>query len=139
VAGLTDQPLPPVTAFTVWEPLAIMVEIWARGGTKAPRLAVMHRAQRKTAILGRAKDRPAGVAFIGLNGDLAMVHSVEVSPDCRRLGVAEHMMRAAAFWAQAQGATTITALCVKANAPAQALYSKLGFRPCCGYHYRKYP
>ena len=32
IERLTDKPIPRVTAFAVWEPLAIMTEIWAAGG-----------------------------------------------------------------------------------------------------------
>lgn len=136
VAALTDHPIPPVTAFDVWEPLAIMEEIWANGGIGPARLAVMHRAAIKTAIFARAKDRPAGTAFAGLHDSIAMVHAVEVLPAFRRQGLAQWIMRAAAFWAEKRGAETLAVLCTRANAPAQALYSALGFQPCCGYHYR---
>ena len=45
---------PPVTAFCVWEPLAIQTDIWAKGGIGPGRLAVMQRAKGpKTSILGR--------------------------------------------------------------------------------------
>jgi len=67
VAQLTDKPIPKVTTFAVWEPLAIMEEIWAQGGIGPARLAVMHRAEVKTGIFGRVNDIPAGVAFAGLH------------------------------------------------------------------------
>lgn len=136
VSSLTDVPIPPVTAFDIWEPLAIMEEIWAQGGIGPARLAVMHRAAVKTAIFVRAKDRPAGTAFAALHDDIAMVHAVEVLPAFRRQGLAGWIMRKAAYWAREQGAGTLAVLCTRANVPAQALYSALGFTTCCGYHYR---
>lgn len=137
VAALTDLPIPRLTTFTVWEPLAIMKEIWAQGGIGLARLEVMHRAVDKTAILARWNQRPAGVGFVARDGDIAMVHAVEVLPAHRRQGVAQWIMRQAAFWAAAQGVETIAVLCTKANAPALALYKGLGFAPAGAYHYRQ--
>lgn len=136
VARLTDVPIPRVTAFTIWEPLAIMEEIWAQGGIGPERLAVMDRAAEKTGILSRWNEKPAGVAFAARHGGIVMVHAVEVLPHQRRQGVAEWMMRAAAFWAAERGATRLAVLCTDANAPARALYDKLGFVPASRYHYR---
>lgn len=137
VTALTDVPIPPVTTFTIWEPLAIMAEIWAKGGIGPARLDVMSRPSTKTAILARWNQKPAGVAFAAVVGDIAMVHAVEVLESQRRQGVAQWIMREAAHWAQAQNATTIAVLCTKANTPALALYSRLGFAPAGQYHYRK--
>ena len=137
IETLMDVPIPRVTAFCVWEPLAIMVEIWAKGGVGPARLNVMERAQVKTGILGRWKDKPAGVAFAAVHEGVCMVHSVEVLPHQRRQGVAQWIMRAAAFWAAAHGAKHIAVLCVKANQPANRLYSSLGFDVAGHYHYRQ--
>ncbi len=139
ITTLTDIPVPRVTAFAVWEPLAIMEEIWAAGGIGPARLAIMHRAKTKTAILARHKDKPAGAAFVAVHGPIAMVHAVEVLEHQRRAGVAQWMMRRAAFWAQDQGADTIAVLCTQANTAANALYQQLGFTRVCGYHYRQAP
>lgn len=139
VGSLMDKPVPPVTCFHIWEPLAIMAEIWARGGVGPARLEVMARAQSKTGILARWNEKPAGVAFAAVHGDVAMVHAVEVLAHQRKMGVAEWMMRAAAFWGHAQGAAHIAVLCVTANKPANALYTKLGFTAVGTYHYRQHP
>ncbi|AXI49033.1 GNAT family N-acetyltransferase [Sulfitobacter sp. SK012] len=134
---LTDVLIPPVTAFAVWEPLAIMAEIWADGGIGPARLDVMARAKVKTSILARWNEKPAGVAFAGVHDGVAMVHAVEVVPHQRRQGVAEWIMRAAAFWAQEQGAAHLSVLCVTQNTAANALYTKLGFARAGRYHYRQ--
>lgn len=139
VALLTDIPMPRVTCFTIWEPLAIMAEIWAQGGIGPERLAVMQRAKHKTAILSRWNEKPAGTAFVGIHDGVAMVHAVEVLPHQRKQGVAQWMMRAAAFWAQQEGATHLSVICVTENKPANALYTKLGFTPVGTYHYRQHP
>ncbi|WP_299735201.1 GNAT family N-acetyltransferase [uncultured Roseobacter sp.] len=136
VARLTDKPVPRVTAFCIWEPLAIMEEIWAQGGIGPERLAVMARAGVKTGILARWNEKPAGAAFAALHETICMVHAVEILPEQRRQGVAQWVMRAAAFWAQKQGATHIAVLCTQANTAANALYSSLGFEIVGQYHYR---
>lgn len=136
---LTDLPIPRVTCFTLWEPLAIMVEIWAKGGIGPARLAVMERAQVKTGILTRWNEKPAGVAFAGVHNGVVMVHAVEVLEHQRKLGVAQWMMRAAAIWGAKQGAQHIAVICVAENKPANALYTKLGFTRAGTYHYRQSP
>lgn len=139
IEPLTDRPIPRVTAFTIWEPLAIMNEIWATDGIGPERLAVMDRAACKTGILARWNEKPAGAAFAGLHADVVMVHGLVVLPHQRRQRVAEWMMRRAAYWGQAHGATSIAVLCVAANEGANALYHTLGFRPVGRYHYRVKP
>ncbi len=136
IETLTDLPIPPVTCFTIWEPLAIMNEIWAQGGTGPERIAVMERAQVKTGLLARWNEQPGGVAFAGIHDDVAMVHAVEILPHQRQQGVAQWLMRAAAIWAAKKGAKQIAVLCVTANKPANALYTKLGFARAGTYHYR---
>ena len=136
IAQLMDQPIPKVTAFAIWEPLAIMEEIWAAGGIDAARLDVMARATVKTGILSRWNEKPAGVAFAACHADTCMVHAVEVLPHQRRQGVAQWMMRKAAFWGAEQGATRIAVLCVAQNHAALSLYRALGFAEAGHYHYR---
>ncbi|MDG1069906.1 MAG: GNAT family N-acetyltransferase [Sulfitobacter sp.] len=139
IGMLTDIPIPPVTCFTIWEPLAIMAEIWAKGGIGAARLAVMGRAAVKTGILNRWNEQPGGVAFAAVHNGVTMVHAVEVLEHQRKVGVAQWMMRAAAFWGAKQGAQHIAVLCATANKPANALYTKLGFTSVGTYHYRQAP
>ena len=139
VAALTDTPIPPVTAFAIWEPLAIMAEVWAKGGIGPSRLAVMARADTKTGILARWNEKPAGAAFVAIHKGIAMVHAVEVLPEQRRQGVAQWIMRRAAFWARDNGAETLALLTTADNGPANALYQQLGFSPIGGYHYRILP
>lgn len=136
VEALAD-PLPHATAMQVWPPLAIQAELWAEGGIGPARLAVMDRVQGpKTSILGRAKDQPAGTAFVAIQENSAMIHAIEVSPALRRLGVARNILRCAANWAQDQGAAEIALLVTRANAGANALYTSLGMKIVGHYHYR---
>lgn len=139
VDQLTDVPIPPVTAFEIWEPLAIMLDVWAQGGIGPDRIKVMHRAAQKTAILSRWNEKPGGVAFAAIHDAICMVHAVEVLEHQRGMGVGKWMMRRAALWAQAHGATHIAVLCTKANEPAKRLYEGLGFAHVGGYHYRQSP
>lgn len=137
VAALATEPPPPVSAFTLWEPLAIMEELWAENGIGPERLAVMTRARGpKTAILGRRNDRAAGVGFAAIHRGVCLVHAVVVSPQHQRQGTAVNMMRAAAFWAQDQGAETLAVMVTDDNAAARALYASLNMADVGHYHYR---
>lgn len=135
---LTDIPIPRVTVFNVWEPLAIMREIWAQGGIGPERLAIMDRAQGpKTGQLMRRSDQPAGTGFVAIHDGIAMVHALEILPDHRRQGMGAWAMRAAAFWALDNGAETLSVICTKANVGANGLYQALGMEIVGEYHYRQ--
>lgn len=137
VRALTDIPVPRVTVFSIWEPLAIMREIWAQGGIGPARWAVMARAVGpKTGLLMRHNDHPVGTAFAAIHDGVAMVHAVEVLPAHRRQGMGQWAMRAAAFWALDNGAQTLSVICTKANAGANGLYTALGMEIVGEYHYR---
>ena len=136
VESLTDRPLPPVTTFAVWPPMAIQRQIWMAGNINPARQAVMDRvATPKTAILGRIQDRAAGSAFVAVHGNVAMVHGVEVLAPFRRQGLAGWMMRQAAFWAAEQGASRIGLAVSRANQAAQATYASMGFSVNGSYAY----
>ncbi|OAN80037.1 hypothetical protein A8B78_11225 [Jannaschia sp. EhC01] len=129
---------PPVTAFTIWPPLAIQTELWEAGGITAPRRAIMDRATcPKTSLFGRILDKPAGAGYIGIHGDIAMLHALDVALAGRRKGLAIHMMRTAAKWAADNGATWLSILVTRENAAAQGLYTSLGMKPVGTYVYRE--
>lgn len=139
VDQIATQFPPPVTAFAVWEPLAIQIDIWAKGGIGSGRVAVMQRAQGpKAALLGRLNDSPAGVAFAAVHEDTAMVHALYVLPHQRKQGMARWFMRLAAFWARDNGAKYLSVVCTQDNEGANALYSSLGMTLVGQYHYRKH-
>ena len=136
-ADLAEIP-PPMTTFSHWPPMAIAADLWAMGGIGPARLAVMQRAPGpKTAILSRSNDRASGVAFVALSGNRAMLHALEVTPLLRRQGSAHNILRAAAVWAQANGADTITMVVTAANQDARRLYASLGMIVVGQYHYRQ--
>lgn len=134
--SLTDQTIPPVMTFTIWPPLAIQRDIWVEGNIDPARQAVMDRVQTpKTSILGRIEDRAAGAAFVAVDGDVAMLHALEVTPEWRRKGLAGWMIRQAAFWAVEHGATRLALAVLCSNTAAVGLYRSLGFRDVTGYRY----
>ncbi|MEZ8016444.1 MAG: GNAT family N-acetyltransferase [Ascidiaceihabitans sp.] len=137
VNALTEIEIPLVTTFCVWEPLAIMAEIWAEGGIGPARLDVMARAINKTGILSRWNEQPAGAAFAAISDGICMVHAVEILEHQRRQGVGVWMMRQAAFWAAEQGVQELAVLCTTANIAANGLYKSLGFSAKGHYHYRQ--
>jgi GNAT superfamily N-acetyltransferase len=132
--------VPRLTVFDIWEPLAVMLEIWTDAGIGPARQAVMHRAAGpKTALFGRVGNRPAGVGFLALDGEVAMIHALEVRPEGRRKGLGRHMMHHAANWAVKHGATHLALAVTRANAGANVLYASLGMAVVGGYHYRIFP
>ncbi|MEZ5886823.1 MAG: GNAT family N-acetyltransferase [Paracoccaceae bacterium] len=135
--ALATEPPRHMTSFPIWPPLAIMADLWAEGGVGAARQAVMARCTLpRTAILGRVEDRAAGVLYLAVDGDLAMVHALHVAPEFRRRALAANLMRAAAAWARDAGATRLGLAVTEANAPARALYERLGMAQVGRYHYR---
>jgi GNAT superfamily N-acetyltransferase len=127
----------PHDAIPCVEPLALMREIWAKGGIARPRIDVMHRASdSKTFLFSRHDQTPAGVAFIAVDNEIAMLHALEVVPEKRRFGVARKMMGRAAIWAIAQGADIFSVVVTSENLPARGLYTSLGMQVVGKYHYR---
>lgn len=130
----------PMTTFPHWPPMAIAEALWAEGGIKAERLAIMHRAAGpRTAILGRTEDRASAVAFVAIAGDCAFLHALHVTPRLRRRGAALNILRAAAEWAGQNGAARLCLAVTRANAAARALYVSFGMQVVEEYHYRHLP
>ncbi|WP_170603015.1 GNAT family N-acetyltransferase [Ruegeria arenilitoris] len=137
INNLMDSPVPRVTVFSIWEPLAIMREIWAQCGIGPERLAVMDRVSGpKTGLLMRQSDQPAGTGFVAVHERIAMVHALEILPQHRRQGLGQWAMRAAAFWASDNKADTLSVICTKSNLGANSLYQSLGMQIVGEYHYR---
>lgn len=128
---------PEQASMAVWEPLAIQLEFWAQAGVGADRIAVMDRADcPKTALIGRHDNSPGGTCYVGASAGIGMMHSLEILPNARRAGMGRAMTIHAAQWSLQQGASEFAVLCVDTNAPANALYEKLGMRQVGQYHYR---
>jgi ribosomal protein S18 acetylase RimI-like enzyme len=137
VASLVDRRDETVKVFRVASPLAMVDEIWARGGIGPGRRAVMNRPNGpRMTLMARADDRPVGVAFVAVDGDTAMIHAIEVAPEHRRKGGGALLMRGAASFAAEHGAEWLALAVTEANAPARALYERLGITLAGSYHYR---
>lgn len=137
IEALTDVEIPKVTAFTIWEPLHMMRDIWAAGGIGQGRIDVMDRCTLpKTGLLGRWNDHPAGTGYVAIEDGIAMVHALEILEHQRGQGVGKWLMRRAAVWAQAQGAHHMSVICTQENAAANGLYRSLGMDLVGSYHYR---
>ena len=133
-----SAPPPRMATFPHWPPRQVAADIWAEGHIGPARLAIMHRALGpKTAILARACDRAAGVAFVALHGNIALLHALEVSLPFRRQGCARNILRAAAHWARDHGADTLALAVTEANQGARALYASQGMQGVGQYHYRQ--
>lgn len=137
--GLLADPAPePMAAFAHWPPLQITRAIWAEGGIGPARVAVMDRvAGPKTVILARTAEQPAGAAFVAIHGKTAMLHALEVRPALRRQGSADNMLRAAALWAQRNGADRLSLVVTERNEGARRLYASKGMQVVGQYHYRQ--
>lgn len=137
---LPDAPGGAGGAYAIWPPLQVQSDIWRAGGIGAERQAVMARAPGpKAALLVRSGDRPAGAAFVALDGQVAVLHAVEVLAPLRRSGAGRALLLAGARWAGRQGADWLALAVTRANAPARALYAGLGLCEVGGYHYRAAP
>lgn len=138
VAALTQNVPPRTAAIPAWEPLKIMEEIWAAGGIGPERIDVMRRAKgKKTGMISRWNDQPAGASFLAIHEGVGMVHALEILPHQRRQGVARFLMHRAAIWTQQHGGTHLAVICTTANDGANALYTSLGMCVVGQYHYRQ--
>ncbi|MDE9449474.1 GNAT family N-acetyltransferase [Aliiroseovarius sp. Z3] len=140
VEELTKDAPPPVSAFSIWPTLSIMHELWEAGGIGAARRAVMERANcPKTGLLARTDDAPAGVGFVGLHNEIAMVHALHVDKEMRRMGTGANLLKQAAIWAKAQKAKYIALIVTQGNHAANPLYANIGMHLVGHYHYRTKP
>jgi len=63
-----------------------------------------------------------------LRDEAGFIHDVVVDEDARRTGVATRLLQEAAAWLEELGAPRVMLWTANANAPAQRLFAKLGFR-----------
>lgn len=124
--------------------MAVHQRVWNTSGVGSARQQIMQRVRERAFLLARSDDAgAAGVAFVGIGQSSknreAMVHAVAILPRFQQLGHGKRMMRFAAFWAAAHGATHLNVLCTIANAPGNMLYQSLNMVQKRGYHYRIAP
>jgi len=136
ISGLALRDPAPVRPVEAAAPLAAMEAIWALDGIGPERLAVMERAAGpKTCIALRSGDRIAGVAFVAVDRDLAVLHALVTAPAHRRIGVGKAGVIAAARFGARHGAETLALAVIEANEAARALYGAMGFVDIGGYRY----
>lgn len=86
------------------------------------------------------RGRIVSLAFVALQGDLAILEAVVTDPACRQQGFARQCVAALLDWARGRDARGVALQVVADNAAALALYEGLGFRrDLYGYHYRTRP
>jgi GNAT superfamily N-acetyltransferase len=81
-------------------------------------------------------DRRVAFGLGVLDRGMIGVFEVLVAASHRRRGLAAAIMSALLGWARQQGATATYLQVVASNAPAIALYDRLGYREVYRYHYR---
>lgn len=134
---LSIEKTPPVTAFTIFPPLAIQRELWRANNISSSRIEIMDRVKtHKTTIFGRINARPAASAFVAVSNKVAMVHALVVDQKCRRQGMGKFVMQKVGSWAYQMGADSVVALCTEKNYSANILYKGLGMQVISKYHYR---
>ncbi|OWY02544.1 GNAT family N-acetyltransferase [Thioclava sp. F1Mire-8] len=132
--------VPPVTAFAHWPPLQIARDLWTELDVGPERQAIMDRAEvPKTCVLGRKDDRAAGVVYIALYEDAAMLHALAVAPKYRRMSLAREMIYEGARWAVEAGAERFEMITTLANDASNALAESFGMEVRAQYHYRRAP
>jgi ribosomal protein S18 acetylase RimI-like enzyme len=80
-----------------------------------------------------------GVGLAVCERGWAGLFCVATAPSARGRGIAREVVHALARWAAERGARGLYLQVDSANAPAQALYARAGFRRSHGYHYRAAP
>ena len=135
--ALSMQQIPPVTAFSIFPPLAIQREIWTANGIDSSRIEIMDRVKTpKTTIFGRINAKPAASAFVAVSNKIAMVHALVVDHKYQRQSMGKFVMRKVGAWAHQQGAESVVVLCTKQNQSANNFYKTLGMQVIGEYHYR---
>jgi ribosomal protein S18 acetylase RimI-like enzyme len=86
-------------------------------------------------VIEDPQDGPVAVMLCVQDNDLAGIMSLSVRPDHQNRGLGLEILTAALRWARMRGAKSAWLQVVADNAPALALYSKLGFTEAYRYAY----
>ncbi len=111
-----------------------LTEVWLtayggyRSGDREEIHAVMTGSPAQRFATARADGTVVGVGRLGVSGDWAGIAAMWVDPEYRRRGLARAMMRELASAAPDLGASRLHLQVWAHNAPALALYERIGFR-----------
>jgi len=81
----------------------------------------------------------AGVAVAVADGDLLGIYDLAVAPAARRFGLGSRLVTDCLAQGRRRDCRTAWLQVTRENAPARALYARLGFVPAYSYHYRHPP
>ena len=105
--------------------------------TSSVRGAILQRIRPPVAFVSLCIDGALAAIALGVvEKEWLGIFNVETHHDFRRRGAATALARTLAIWAQTQNASQAYLQVVANNAPAIALYQKLGFSTLYHYHYR---
>lgn len=112
-----------------------------RGQDHLPPVArkVLTSAEDQSFVSIRSGDDVLAIARVSIADGWAGLTAVEVNPACRRQGLGVAITAAACQEAELRGISHVFLQVEVDNAPAQALYKRLGFRYSHRYHYRVAP
>ena len=79
----------------------------------------------------------AGYAGLQVILDEGYITNVAVRPECRRQGVARQLLETFLDACRQEGVEAVTVLTGEDNAPAQALYQRMGFSPSGEAHFEQ--
>ena len=85
-------------------------------------------AERAGAVIGYAYAGLEPMSWKDLRDACGYLHDVFVDPAARGAGAGERLVRAAAQWLESHGAPRVVLMSADANAGAQRLFARLGFR-----------
>ena len=81
-------------------------------------------------------DKIVGVILAGHDGRRAIIHHLCVHPDCRRMGIAAHLVSLAEDALKKEGIQKIFGLVFKDNEPANAFWEQQGYSLRTNLNYR---
>ncbi|NUS00265.1 MAG: GNAT family N-acetyltransferase [Kribbellaceae bacterium] len=116
---------------------------WAvdgRGGSAAQAAArqILNRSRALYAVIPSGEPVKA-IGRLALVNDWAGLYCLAVDPQHRRQGLAQAVIHGLLREASTLGVVRVWLQVVESNAPARALYDRLGFRTVSRYHYRVRP
>jgi N-acetylglutamate synthase len=140
-APLAGWPAPAVRVDLADAPDDAWLDAYRYRGSALPPVArqVLMGADAPVFAAVRPAPEPAPLAAVARGvvvDDLLVVTAVTVDERHRRRGLATAVMAALGSWAAGHGATSCVLQVAGANAPALALYDRLGFTEHHRYHYR---